>query len=469
MKCLICNPPVGKTGYVKEGRCTQKAGTWSTIWPPVTLVTVGTLLKEAGHDVIVFDGAVPKNSEKKLLKLTKKWSPELIVISTSTPTIVNDLKIVTTIKSLITTQILLFGIHASYFSKEIMTDVQDIDFIAHEELEQVVTDLAQYLSSGSPDIDSIKNLTFRKSNKIIENQSKFMQILDNLPFPDWGLVKIADYRLPLLGRCFLIIAPARGCPYKCVFCNASFNYGKKVRTMQPERIIKEIQNNMEKFKVRDFLFWADTFTFNKTELIDLCHIIINENLNIKWSCNSRIDTIDRELLSFMKNAGCWLISYGIESVDKKVLEMSKKGISLEQINETLRLHKEVGVLCAGHFILGLPGDTKHTIEKTIDWAASSPLNFAQFYSAVPFPGSELYEIAKNNNWLNSGIDFTSYNQQNVILELPDIKKTEVEKYMKIAFKKFINFRRIIRYISLLRLRHIGYTLINFIKYWRMNG
>ncbi len=252
--------------------------------------------------------------------------------------------------------------------------------------------MPQAIASQQPFSD-IAGLTWRDpAGSIISNPARpFIDDLDSLPFPAWHLLSHQKYVLPLKGRPFLIIAPQRGCPFNCTFCTCQTYYGKKLRIRSTENIIAEIQYDMERFGVRDFFFWAETFVVDRQHVAELCQAMLDASLGISWTCNSRIDIVDEELLKLMARAGCWMISYGIESADQQVLDAVRKGTRVEQAAVAVSLARAAGIKTAGHFIFGLPGDTEEAMRKTLKLARSLKLDVAQFYSAVPFPGSRLYE------------------------------------------------------------------------------
>ncbi len=225
---------------------------------------------------------------------------------------------------------------------------------------------------------------------------------EEIPAPAWEHFDLAPYRLPLSGRPFLIVAPVRGCPYACSFCTAPVYYGRKLRKRPVANVIAEIKDNIRRFGVTEFFIWADTFTADRKYVRSFCAGILEAGLRITWTCNSRVDTIDGETLALMKKAGLWMISFGLESGDDDILAASGKRITTADSRRAVRLARAAGVRTAGHFILGLPGETEATMAATLRLASELPLNIAQFYAAAPFPGTRLYEEATAKGWLKTG-------------------------------------------------------------------
>lgn len=201
------------------------------------------------------------------------------------------------------------------------------------------------------------------------------------------------------------------------------------------RVVAEIRRNVEVFGVKEFLFWSDTFTLDKKYVRDLCQAFIDARLGISWASNSRIDTVDPELFRIMRKAGCWMVSYGIESVSQEVLDQCKKGADVADIENAVRWAKQAGLQVTGHFVLGLPGDTVATIQKTLAVSRRLGLDFAQYYCAVPFPGSRLYREAQEHGWLPP-TPWEDYHQDKALLQLPGLPPEEVQRLRDEAYRQF---------------------------------
>ncbi|MCK5421789.1 MAG: radical SAM protein, partial [Deltaproteobacteria bacterium] len=317
------------------------------------------------------------------------------------------------------------------------------------------------------DFKEILGLTFRNNaGDIIANPPRpFIEDLDSLPLPAWHLIKLDYYRLPLKGKRYLMISPLRGCPFKCSFCTCQTYYGKKLRKRSIEGVLKEIEYNIEQFGIRDFFFWAETFVVDKEYVKNLCSTIIERGIDISWTSNSRVDTVDGPLLKLMAEAGCWMISYGIESGSQKVLDEANKGTRIEQAYEAVRYAKEAGIKTVGHFILGLPGETEETMKHTIEYAKQLELDLAQFYCAVPFPGSRLYDRALNEGWIkNSGFDH--FKQDSAFMELPTVSSQVVNNYRNLAYRKFyFSLSRGFRTLKLINWKDVKKLLRSARDFW----
>ncbi|HHT9145835.1 MAG TPA: B12-binding domain-containing radical SAM protein, partial [Candidatus Wunengus sp. YC61] len=258
-----------------------------------------------------------------------------------------------------------------------------------------------------------------------------------LPFPAYHLMPMDKYhtalgsakRVPAMS-----IFATRGCPGRCTFCYSG-TLGKKIRQRSPENIVEEIELLMNKYKIREVSFYDDTFSAFKNNVIMFCELIRKKNIDLTWSCMSRIDYVNEEVLKEMKASGCHQICYGVESADENVLRNIKKRISLEKVKMAVETTKKAGIDVRLSFMLGNPGDTIESIEKTIKFAIDLDPDLLQFNITTPYPGTEMFAWAKNNGYLKTE-DWSKYDLYNCVMELPTVSSQDVERYYKIAYKRF---------------------------------
>ena len=469
MKVLLLNPPTyDNRAFIREGRCNQEQGVWSTLWPPVTLATAGAMLEISNHRVDILDCAARGIRVKELLMRIRKGKYALAVWAAATPSIHSDLALAKEIKKAapgIKTGTL--GTHVTALADRCLHESRHLDFIIRNEPEESLTVLAEALEKGTG-IENVQGISYRnETGQVYHNHARpFINDLDKIPFPAWHLLDLEEYRLPLTGERFLILAPLRGCPYQCTFCTAQTYYGRKIRKNTVPRIMEEIKYMMNRFDINQFFIWADTFTADQDYVFEFCRHILRSKLNIGWTCNSRVDTVDGRLLTEMKRAGCWMISYGIEAGDQAVLDKARKNITVDQCREAVRLAKEAGIKVAAHFVLGLPGETEETLAGTIDLALDLDPEVAQFYCAVPFPGSSLYEFAGNQGWIETK-GFEEFSQNNATMDMPGLPPSVVNRYRKKGFRRFyLRPNRFLRLSGLMRAGGIGKTIKGGAKFIR---
>ncbi|MEO5355788.1 MAG: radical SAM protein [Nitrospirae bacterium YQR-1] len=464
---LLLNPPdAAGEKFTREGRCTQQSGIWSTLWPPLSLVYIATLLKDNGYDVRVTDAPAEGINLTGLKVIIDSFRPEVVILSTGTPSIDNDLAVVSLIKTMnpaITTVVI--GTHVTVLDKQVLAQRPDLDIVIRNEPEITALETVNNLNN----LAEVRGITYRGAGgNIIRNEDReFSSELDRLPFPDWSMININSYLLPLKATAFLMVMPLRGCHFPCTFCTSRTYYGKKIRFRQVASIIEEIRADIEKYAVHDYFFWAETFTANPAFVKELCMGLIESKLKISWVCNSRIDTVNEELLYLMRRAGCWMISFGIESVNSEVLKGVRKNIEYEQIKNTLSIAKKTGILTSGHIIFGLPDETAASAVETKRKVLALDLDFAQFYCAVPFPGSELYITALANGWIQEG-GFNAFRQERAIMSLKGISPDEVEKIRAQAVREFYLRPKIIfGIIKLINPKSLFRTIISTLKFLKV--
>jgi len=436
-KVLLVNPlHLGGLRFIREGRCAQTSKIWRTIWPPFSLASIGAVLEKEGAIVKICDCPAENLGLESFLSLIKRFEPRLVIMNSATPSIESDLAVCSLIKQNFSqTKIGMFGIHVTIFPEECFKKCEELDFIIRGEPEFTVKDLVASLNrEGS--LNVIEGLSWRQSGKVIHNKGReFIDNLNELPVPAWHLLDISKYRLPLLRKPYLIISPARGCGHKCSFCNAQLYYGAKRRNRPVVNVIEEIKICLKQFQVEDFLFWTENFTSDREYLEELLSEIIKSRVRIRWVCNSRVDNIDFERLKKMKKAGCWMISFGVESGNQCILDNVNKGITLGQIKKAFTETEKAGIETVSNCMFGLPGETKQTINITNKFVKELSPTFAQFYCAVPRPGSEFYNLAKANNWINQN-SWDGFLQEKSVLNINGLRDIEI---MKLRRKALIEF------------------------------
>jgi anaerobic magnesium-protoporphyrin IX monomethyl ester cyclase len=481
MKVFLANPPTSdRSRFTREGRCQQSEGVWTTVWPPLSLAESAAVLREAGFQVLAADAPSQGWGVPEFLKQLKQVRPELVVLATSTPSFPQDIETIREIRQILPeTIIAAFGIHVSVLPDECFSAAPALDAIIRGEPEYSIKSLAEMVSQLPPcylqggikggsslsegshsgvssggatnPIPSIPGISIRRNGTIEHGPDReFIIDLDSLPFPAWDLFPIQEYRLPFIGRPFLLVTTARGCPYPCTFCVAKSYYGQKVRRRSPERIVEEIRWIIKQFNVRDFFFWSESTTLGKEPMLALCEKVRTLTPKIQWVCNSRVDHVDDELLRTMRAAGCWMLSFGVESGDQGILDRSQKKQTVEQTREAVALAKKHRFQVAGHFVLGLPGETSETLNNTLKLALELDLDYAQFYCAAPWPGSDLYQEATQEGWLLNH-DWCSFDQSHAILNYPHLSVQEIQDFRDRAVKAFyLRPKLILRTVSRLR-------------------
>lgn len=446
MNILLLNPPYF-VKVVREGRCQHEAAIWDSVYPPLSLATIASFLREQ-HNVLIIDAIAEEKDLQAILKTIQEFNTDLIISSISTPTAEEDLRIFKQIKSQSKAQIAVFGVHATYFSEDIIQE-DYIDYVILNDPEIPAVRIAQ------GDMNNLEGVAYKIKGEIVLSPPSKTQI-SHFRIPAWDLVDLDNYKIPIKRKNYVLVSTARGCPFECSFCVVPYYYGKKIRYREVNEVIAELKAVSK--HVKDIFFHTDLFTFKKEYVLELCTRMIQENLGIQWICNSRVDTFDKEMAETMKRAGCWMVSFGIESGNQTILDLCGKKITLEQSKSAIRICREIGLISIGHFVLGFPGETETTIKQTIQFSREIDPDFAEFYIATPFPGSRLFESVQKDirlNWKNIRYDYDPYNYE-----------FNLERMRKNAYFRFyLRPKKILRFISLFganRILAMGLSAFRFL-------
>jgi radical SAM superfamily enzyme YgiQ (UPF0313 family) len=437
MKILVLNPPLReKHGpFVKEGRCEQRLTSFQSSMIPISLPSIAALLRKNAYGVRIADCAVADVGLPAILDDIEKYAPSMIIINVSTVTYYDDIGTARTIKSRFPhIHLTAMGNHVTSLP-DITLKESSFDSIILGEPEFTALELAGRLSSGK-DIKGLSGIAVRNNGGVIVNgKADFAENLDDLPFPARDLMDNKKYILPITNEPYTLIIPSRGCPHDCIFCTASKYYGKKLRSRSPENIIDEVKEVKNRYAINNIVMWADTFTLNREFVVKVCRLFIKEKAGVRWMCNSRVDTVDPEMLKLMKESGCIGVSYGVESGNQKILDNIKKRVTLEQIENAIKWTQEAGMEAMAHVIFGLPGETKETIKETVDFLIRTSPDYVQIYCATPFPGTEFYEMCKEKNCMITD-RWDHFEVNKAVISTPEISAEELYKARRGAYLSF---------------------------------
>lgn len=433
--------------------------------PPIGVASLAGYLRANGVETAVIDAYKDGLSPDETIKRFLKCNAEIIGLSVSTPGAPIACRISREIKKIKPETIVIFGgVHPTLMPKETM-DEESIDFVVRGEGEITLLELLKEIGGGGKNLEAIKGISYRKNGGYRENISRpTIENLDALPFPAWDLFDLKSYTPPPhwdLGRPFVSIPLLRGCPHRCSFC--CLPLGKFPRFLSPSKAAEQIEWLVKNFGIKTVMI-SPLFPGGKLGA-EFCQKLIEKGLNkkISWLCEFRVDYADLELLKLMKRAGCKRLAFGIESGNQKILDNIKKGITLKQAENAVRLAKKIGIEIIAYFIIGLPGETKETARQTIDFAKKLNPDYVKFNLAVPYPGTELYDEAVKKGLLKSRdwerfTSFSSMTGYEPIFTPEGMITADLMKLQKQALKEFY-FRPSYILKRLLKLKS-GRELIN---------
>ena len=304
----------------------------------------------------------------------------------------------------------------------------------------IVKDVINSLENGK-DLKNVDGITYKENGRIRHNKdAELIKDLDALPYPAWHHIDIMDYFDGGKLYPFVDMIAGRGCPYRCSFClYPQVMHGHKYRLRSAKNVVDEMEYDVDKYPyIKEIFFEDDTFLANVGRAKEICDEIIQRKIDIKWSVNCRCDVIDRELFEKMKKAGCRMVLVGPESGSQAILNNVNKKLTLNTVQRFVNVVKKTGLQIHSCFVLGLPGETKKTIQKTIDFALNLDTDTIQFSAAVPFPGTEFYGWAKQKGYLKATkwSDWLNDGEQAAVVEYPNITQKELTNAVDYALRKF---------------------------------
>lgn len=389
---------------------------------------------EQGYDVNLVDCIAKKMSPKDVINLITMEKPDYIMGEITTSTCTYDYKMLRLIrKTFPNVRIIIGGTHVTVLSEEVMNECDAIDVIARQEYDFTINDIINNWNN----LDAVDGITWKnQSGKVVVNKDRpWLDNLDSLPMVSKVYEKfldVNDYCYAFAQKPMIQIFSARGCPFHCNFCSYPESMsGRRFRRRSIQNFVDELEyihNNMS--YIREIFIEDDTFTVDKQRVKDVCKEIKRRNLKIIWSCNTRADTLDYETMSIMKDSGCRLLVVGYESGNQQVLDETKKGIKIQQSEEFAKNAKKLGIKVFGCFMIGLKGDNPETIEDTFRFAKKIYPDMVFFQQAVPFPGTEFYQWAKDKGYLRTE-DYSKWLNQDgyldCLVDYPYADHKQIEK------------------------------------------
>ncbi|MBP9853254.1 MAG: radical SAM protein [Candidatus Omnitrophica bacterium] len=439
MKITILNPSFGDD-FVRVARWAAKSR-GRVQRHPEYLLTAAQVLIDAGHDVIYVEAAARNLTVEESYKIVVDHQPELLIIHATTPSIYNDIEQAKEIKAKTGCKVCFIGQHATAEQENTFQIARNIvDYIARGEYDYTLRDLADGLKN-----DKVLGLTWWNYDtlSVIHNGDRPSIDVNQLPFPAWQLIEPEWY--PDGGKKFpfLTLMTGRGCNNGCTFCrDPQIMYGYRLRNRTAMSVVDEMEYDLKLHpQIREIMFETDTFAADTQHVTEVCHEIIKRGINkkITWSCNMRVNT-NLEVLPLMKKAGCRMLMTGFEfGYDDGLKAINKGGVSVDMARQYAVEADRLGFTIHGCFMIGAPGETKETAQKTIDFAKSLPLDTVQITGVASYPGTSLYKWAKENEFLRAN-DWREWlnaqKEQRTLLSYPQFTSEDIDEYIDRGLKEF---------------------------------
>ena len=362
---------------------------------PLGIGYIAAVLEKEGHDVHFLDCQFPWNNDEKILKTIQDKGIEVVGVGSSTPNSYQAYDLIRLVKKNFPDIHTIFGgPHVVAVGPIIFKECPEVDYIVYGEGELIIKELVKALEDGES-VEEILGIAYKKGDEVKVNPRRpYIEDLDSLPYPAYHLAEMDKYK-PVGGMFrklpFANMITTRGCPYNCIFC-CKINWGRICRMRSVDNILGEIDLLVDKYKVKEIAFFDDTFTLKRDRVVEFCNKLMEKHPNLIWKCSSRVNHVDLDLLKLMRKAGCYSIGYGIESGDNQILKNIRKGITVELSRQAIAWTKQVGMETRGYYMLNNLGDTRETIEKTIQFSRELDTDFLDFEIVHPYPGSELWDV-----------------------------------------------------------------------------
>ncbi len=444
MKVLLIYPPI--TMWERYSSDIGHAGGRQL---PLGIFYLASYIRSKGHEVCVIDAEAQQKTVADLVAIASQFHPDAVGISATTVAFPRAIQVAEAIKEQLgDIPIILGGPHVTAAAEDAMSH-PSVDLAVMGEGEVTLTALLETLDKGG-DLSTLDGIVFRRNGQVVSTpRHPYIDDIDNIPFPAYDLVPdMTLYNPPPANYKALPIAniiTSRGCPNQCTFCDRSV-FGQKLRLRSPENIAAEIEMLYRQYHVREIAFVDDTFTLRPDHIIELFKILDEKNIHFPWTCMSRINTVDHDILKFMKEHGCWHISFGIESGSDEILKLIKKKISLKRAAEIIAICSNLHIRTKGFFIVGHPGETADTIEQTIRLALGLPLDDVVVTLNTPLPGTEQYEAAADFGTLGM-LDWSTFNMWNPVFVPRGLSREFLISKHKEFYRRFYLRPRIVaRYL-----------------------
>lgn len=380
------------------------------------LASIAGVLRASGHDVHVFDPSLHSFTGEKLKEYLQMGRFNLIGISCYTPTVKEVYDTAALCKeALPDCKVIVGGVHPSLYPETTLQECPDIDYVCIGEGEYVVLDLVEFLSGNSSTntgIGDIPGLAHRGNGSVVINTKRdIINNISELPIPAYDLFELEKYQLqPTAYKAlptFTMVA-SRGCPYPCSFCHIHAVLGKKARFKNVDKVLEEIGFLIKRYGAKGITFQDGTFTINKKWVEEFCRTLMKEKMKIKWHCFTRVDNVNEDLLKLMKEAGCYGMSFGIESFNQKSLDLMKKNVTVQKNIDVLNMAIKLGFYVTASYMICYPGENETDVINTIETAKRVGTHIAHFFYPLPYPKTDMWEDCRKDGGLREDLEWKHY-------------------------------------------------------------
>ena len=425
-KILFIQPPPLKEQDLMEG----------IKYPPLGITSIAGFMRAKGYTVGLYDGCAFSATTEDVLSEVKKFEPDVVALTATSAIIYHAFAVASLVKQFNPSiKVVIGGPHATELPYHALSN-ENVDVVLRGEGELSLLELMEAYDKGS-DLHLVKGIGFRDNGKIfLTSPMPLLKDIDELPFPAYDLLPLEKYQSPYsLRKPFIAMVRTRGCPYDCSYCEIPNVYDRRFRVQSPERSIKEIDYLVKELGVKEIAFKDSIFTIVPSNVMKFCDLLMERNYDLTWCANARVDNFNLELAKKMKQAGCFSVTFGLETGDQRILDNLRKRATLEQGREAVKIAKKAKLDVVANFMVGNPGETYGSIENTIKYMKEVDPTYVYMGFCTAFPGTELRRQAEQNNWLIQK-DPTSVRYEDVQMNATELTNEELKQALNRMYRAF---------------------------------
>lgn len=426
-RVLLLNPP-GDQLYLRDQYCSSVSKA-SYYWPPIDLIMLSGFLAER-YEVRVLDAIIRRMPRERCLAEIVTWRPDVVIFLTGIASWPADLDFTRRIKERTGALIIGIGGILLYEGASLMEAYDHLDAII---LDFTTGDVVDFIEGAGDGETELPNLSYRRDGHVVPGRRREEGRTFVVPVPRHEMFDLRRYRVPHGRRRPLTsVLLSDGCPYSCSFCVAS---PMRYRYRPLDNIMAEFEH-LASIGVKEMFLKDFTFGVRRDLTIEMCEEMIRRKLDLTWIASCRVDTVDREMLEAMKRAGCHTIQFGVESADEGLLQQYHKKITLDQTRRTFELCREVGIRTLAHFILGLPGETRESIMRTVAYAKELKCDYASFNVVIPQVGTDLRRLVIEKGYYKPDVQTFDSGRSFPVVETEKLSRDELWEYRNRAIRSF---------------------------------
>jgi radical SAM superfamily enzyme YgiQ (UPF0313 family) len=404
------------------------------LFPPLSLAWVASIAEKAGHEVTIIDARTLRLSKEATLARLREFKPDILGFMMTTYMFRETLEWIRFMKHHLKVPVVVGGYNLRVYPRESIMP-EEIDYGVVEHAYYTIPKLFEELA-GNRRFGDVPGLAYKSDGKVLVTPHDMPIDFEKFPFPARHLLPNELYaEFPTERRNFTVMVTSLGCPRRCRFCEAG---GTKYNPRSPAMIVAEMEECYRKYGVREIDIFDYEFPCLRNRTMEICRLLKERKLDLTWACRARIDSIDEKVLSAMKEAGCRRIYFGIESGDQRILDRVDKGITLKQIEDTIRMTKDMGIRPLGFFLVGSPGETKHTVKKTVSFAKKLDFDYVQFSKTLAKPLTPLWKEMVEKSGYDYWREYILGNVEEQVLPRPwtELSNEDIDRLARKAYLSF---------------------------------